>query len=52
MWIVFLIIYGILIGFYTVLRRKATEKSDILFVLIPFYKKNKKRRKNNYGFIL
>lgn len=33
MWIVFLIIYGILIGFYTVLRRKATEKSDVLFVL-------------------
>lgn len=33
MWILYASIYGILIGFFTVLRKKATEKSNILFVL-------------------
>lgn len=33
MWILYASIYGILIGFFTVLRKKATEKSNVLFVL-------------------
>ncbi len=33
MWILYTSIYAILIGFFTVLRKKATEKSNILFVL-------------------
>lgn len=33
MWILYASIYAILIGFFTVLRKKATEKSNVLFVL-------------------
>lgn len=33
MWILFTAIYGFLIGFFTVLRKKASEKTHILFVL-------------------
>ncbi len=33
MWILYTAIYGILIGFFTVFRKKATEKTNILFVL-------------------
>lgn len=33
MWILFTTIYGVLIGFFTVLRKTASQKSNILFVL-------------------
>lgn len=33
MWILFATIYALLIGFYTVLRKKASQKTNLLFVL-------------------
>ncbi len=33
MWILYLVIYSFLIGFYTIYRKKATERTNILFVL-------------------
>lgn len=33
MWILYTALYGVLIGFYTVLRKKASDKSSIIFMI-------------------
>ena len=33
MWVLYILIFSVIIGFYSVLRKKAAEKTNILFVL-------------------